>query len=265
MPTPEAAAAGLAAPAMELFGSFMLGADEFALPASAIREVVNFPDKMTALPLSPPFLEGVFTLRGAVIPVVNLGRVFQPDAPPAERSHKIAILDFQQVLLGILFHSTGEILRVRPEQRSTLNYSNGAHGVIAGTILLDHGERLVQVLDPAALARIENVPHVLTLRAAGKQQDSRHHARSERRQCVSFRVGASSFASTWRRSRKSSTCRNCTRRYSTARCAWDASIFAAARWRWSISPPCCRPTAHRAAPPIRAALPCPASASLLPG
>ena len=194
MPTPEAAAAGLAAPAMELFGSFMLGADEFALPASAIREVVNFPDKMTALPLSPPFLEGVFTLRGAVIPVVNLGRVFQPDAPPAERSHKIAILDFQQVLLGILFHSTGEILRVRPEQRSTLNYSNGAHGVIAGTILLDHGERLVQVLDPAALARIENVPHVLTLRAAGKQQDSRHHARSERRQCVSFRVGASSFA-----------------------------------------------------------------------
>ena len=50
----------------ELFGSFVLGPDEFALPALCIREVVNFPDKMTALPLSPAFLEGMFTLRGSV-------------------------------------------------------------------------------------------------------------------------------------------------------------------------------------------------------
>lgn len=194
-PAPSAAAAK-AAPAMELFGSFMLGADEFALPASCIREVVNFPDKMSALPLSPPFLEGVFTLRGTVIPVVNLGRVFRPDAPPAERSHKIAILDFQQVLVGILFHDTGEILRVRPEQRSSLSYQNGgAQGVIAGTILLDDGERLVQVLNPSALVQIENVPHVLALKAAGRKHDQRQfHAASQRRQCVSFRVGDSSFA-----------------------------------------------------------------------
>ncbi|WP_296000115.1 chemotaxis protein CheW [Rugamonas sp.] len=194
--TATVAVAAPAAPAVELFGSFMLGADEFALPASCIREVVNFPDKMSALPLSPPFLEGVFTLRGTVIPVVNLGRVFRPDAPPAERSHKIAILDFQQVLVGILFHDTGEILRVRAEQRSSLSYQHGAvQGVIAGTILLDDGERLVQVLNPAALAQIENVPHVLALKAASRKLDQRQfHAAAQRRQCVSFRVGDSSFA-----------------------------------------------------------------------
>ncbi|GJI87339.1 chemotaxis protein W [Rugamonas sp. R1(2021)] len=179
--------------ATELFGSFVLGADEFALPASCIREVVNFPDKVSALPLSPKFLEGVFTLRGAVIPVVNLGRVFSADARGAEASDKIAILDFQGVLVGILFHATGEILRVRREQRSTLSYANGdAHGVVAGTILLSDGARLVQVLDPAALVRIENVPQVLALQGAGRQAAQR--SQGERRQCVSFRVGASSFA-----------------------------------------------------------------------
>ena len=182
--------------ATELFGSFELGGDEFALPASCIREVVNFPDKVSALPLSPPFLEGVFTLRGSVIPVVNLGRVFRPDAPGADQSHKIAILDFQQVLVGILFHGTGEVLRVRPEQRSTLNYSNGStQGVIAGTILLDDGNRLLQVLNPAALINIENVPHVLALQAANRQKEQHSfHSQSQRRRCVSFRVGASSFA-----------------------------------------------------------------------
>ena len=113
MQTPDAAVA--TSNATELFGSFVLGGDEFALPAVCIREVVNFPDKITALPLSPPFLEGVFTLRGSVIPVVNLGRVFNPAAPASDPGNKIAILDYDDVLVGMLFHATGEILRVRPE------------------------------------------------------------------------------------------------------------------------------------------------------
>jgi purine-binding chemotaxis protein CheW len=192
MQTPDAAAS-TASPATELFGSFVLGGDEFALPAVCIREVVNFPDKITALPLSPPFLEGVFTLRGSVIPVVNLGRVFNPAAPASEPTHKIAILDYDGVLIGILFHATGEILRVRPEQRSTLNYAAcDAHGVVAGTILLDDGARLLQVLDPAALVRIENVPQVLALQGAHRQAARR--SQGERRQCVSFRVCGSAFA-----------------------------------------------------------------------
>ncbi len=182
-----------AAAATELFGSFALEGDQFALPALCIREVVNYPARVSVLPLSPPFLEGVFTLRGVVIPVVNLGRVFRPGARAAEASDKIAILDFQGVQVGLLFHATGEILRVRPEQRSTLSYANGdVHGVVAGTILLDDGARLVQVLDPAALVRIENVPQVLALQGAQRQTARRNQG--ERRQCVSFRVGASSFA-----------------------------------------------------------------------
>jgi purine-binding chemotaxis protein CheW len=176
----------------ELFGSFVLGEDEFALPASCFREVVNYPDKVTALPLSPKFLEGVFTLRGSVIPVVNLGRVFDASARAALATDKIAILDYAGVLVGILFDATGEILRVRPEQRSQLTYAEGdKRGVVAGTIMLDNGARLVQVLDADALIHIENVPQVLALQSMDRQT-RRHHG--ERRQCVSFHVGASSFA-----------------------------------------------------------------------
>ncbi|NRR30266.1 chemotaxis protein CheW [Oxalobacteraceae bacterium] len=190
-----AAPAAAAAATVELFGSFFLGTDEFALPASCIREVVNFPARISALPLSPAYLEGMFTLRGSVIPVVNLGRLFNPAAPGADPSHKIAILDFQQVQLGILFHDTGEILRVRPEQRSELSYAGGdRHGIIAGTILLDGGERLLQILDASALIKIENVPHVLARKAATQRQNLHYHAQADRRKCVSFRVGGAAFA-----------------------------------------------------------------------
>ena len=181
--------------ASELFGSFHLGGDEFALPASCIREVVNYPAKMTVLPLSPAYLEGMFTLRGSVIPVVNLGRLFRPGAPAATATDKVAILDFQQVLIGIVFQDTGEIMRVQPAQRSTLQYAAGdAHAVIAGTILLDDGARLLQILDPHALIRIENVPQVLARQAANGKQAARLLAQGERRQCVSFHAAGSTFA-----------------------------------------------------------------------
>ncbi|WP_229417126.1 chemotaxis protein CheW [Massilia sp. Root418] len=188
-------AASASAAATELYGSFFLGPDEFALPAVCIREVVNLPAKITALPLSPPYLEGMFTLRGAVIPIVNLGRVFNPAAGPAAPGHKVAIIDHQDVLVGMLFDDTGEILRVRPEQRSVLQYAPGATpGVIAGTILLEQGNRLLQVLDANQLIRIENVPQVLSLRASGQQRLQRAQAQGERRRCVSFRSAGTCFA-----------------------------------------------------------------------
>ena len=194
--TIAAAAIRDAATATELFGSFFLNDDEFALPANSIREVVNYPDKMVAIPLSPAFLEGVFTLRGNVIPVLNLGRIFDPQSNPADRSHKIAIIDHQEIQIGIAFHDTGEILRVRTQQRSTLQYRDSAsHGVICGTIRLDDGARLLQILDPAALISIENVPQVQAMKSAGRQVETNHfRLQAERRQCVSFKAGGTAFA-----------------------------------------------------------------------
>ena len=189
---PPQASAGAA---VELFGSFMLGGDEFALPALCIREVVNFPERMTSVPLAPPYLEGMFTLRGSVIPVVNLGRLFDPAAPAAEPSNKIAIIDYQEAQVGLLVHATGEILRVRPEQRSRLRYAEGStQGVVAGTILLDEGRRLVQVLDIDRLVHIENVPQVQSMRASGAETRRQLRVVGERRHAISFRAAGARFA-----------------------------------------------------------------------
>jgi len=189
-----APAAGTVAPALELFGSFLLGSDEFALPAMCIREVVNFPERMTAVPLAPHYLEGMFTLRGSVIPVVNLARLFDPSVPKGEAHHKIAIIEHQDVLVGLLVHGIGEVLRVRPEQRSTLQYA-GEAGVVAGTILLDQGRRLLQVLNVERLVCIENVPQVLALRAAGSQGRQRQlRAVGEKRHAITFRAAGAHFA-----------------------------------------------------------------------
>jgi purine-binding chemotaxis protein CheW len=179
----------------ELFGSFVLSGAEFAIAAASIREVVRFPDKLTPIPLSPVYLEGVFTLRGQVIPVVNLARIFDPAAPAAALEHKIAIIDHDEIQLGIVFHDTGEILRVHPEQRSTLHYREGQKpGVIAGTITLDGGARLLEILDARALVSIENLPQVRAVRASQVTERRHFQLQAERRKCVSFRAGATALA-----------------------------------------------------------------------
>jgi len=186
---------------MELYGTFLLGGQEFALPALAIREVVNLPDRITAIPLSPCYLEGIFTLRGAAIPVLNLGRIFDAAAPGVAEGQRIAILDYDGVQVGLLFDATGEVLRVRPEQRSSVSYGEGtgavvgAAAVINGAILLDEGRRLVQVLDANALIRVENVPQVRSLAGAARNAErARFMRQAEGHKGITFRAGAMTFA-----------------------------------------------------------------------
>lgn len=83
-----------------------------------------------------------------------------------------------------MFHGIGKVLRVRPEQRSVMVRRDGAPcGVIAGTILLDEGERLLQVLDARALVCIENVPQVQALKATCRTAErTNFHLLAERLQ-----------------------------------------------------------------------------------
>src|ERR1700730_9390742 len=53
------------------FCVFRAGRERFCLPVLEVEEVVDWP-LMTRVALGPPFLMGVFNLRGAIIPVVAL-------------------------------------------------------------------------------------------------------------------------------------------------------------------------------------------------
>nr|WP_308632540.1 chemotaxis protein CheW [Massilia sp. YIM B02763] len=178
-----------------LYGSFWLGGQEYALDAACIREVVGMPERVVRLPLSPACLEGIFTLRGSAIPMINLARVFDPQAPAAGPEQRVAILEHEEVLVGLVFDATGEVLRVRPEQRTVLAYGGaGAAAVLSGALTLDGGARLVQLLDPAALIRIDNVPQVRAQSAARDAERLRFLRRAQGRKALAFRAGGMAFA-----------------------------------------------------------------------
>ena len=62
---------------------FRAGRERFCLHVLEVDEVVEWP-RLTNLPLSPPFLMGVFNLRGSIVPVVDIAftEVRRADLPP---------------------------------------------------------------------------------------------------------------------------------------------------------------------------------------
>ena len=51
---------------------FRAGRERFCFSVLDVEEVIEWP-KVTPLPLAPPFLMGVFNLRGLIIPVIDIG------------------------------------------------------------------------------------------------------------------------------------------------------------------------------------------------
>ncbi|VVE21356.1 chemotaxis protein CheW [Pandoraea terrigena] len=182
---------------VEVFGSFHLGDVEFALPIAALQEVVNYPARVTPVPLSPPFLLGLFNLRGTLIPIVDLKPLLamaaETSGRPAPVTEKIAIVDVDGVRVGLVFDTTGEILRVRASQRTEFEYapSHTTPQVVCGAIKLDDGDRILQILAPGALVRIENMPQLLSRQALTAPQ---RRQQRQRLQCVSFSVEHSRLA-----------------------------------------------------------------------
>lgn len=80
---------------------FRVEKERYALPLSAVREVVVPPAVWSRVPRAPPPVRGVINLRGRVVTVVELSRLLalpEPSTPP----QKIVLLDRGRRDLGLL-------------------------------------------------------------------------------------------------------------------------------------------------------------------
>ena len=196
-PAPPEGAVGAGRTKADIFGSFWIDQAEFALPVGAIREVVNEPRNISRVPLAPSFMAGLFNLRGMIIPVVDLRILLafpeREDTQDAEdKVRKVAIVENGDRCIGILFDRSGEVLNVPGSARVNFRADDGGikDVVIDGVLKLDDGNRMVQVLDPYEMLRIERVPK------AEKTVGHREHEGDlgKRHNCISFQLGHTTCA-----------------------------------------------------------------------
>lgn len=90
--------------------TFQLGDEEFGLDILKIQEVNRW-SAVTAMPNAPHYIDGVINLRGRVIPVVNLRKMFGMPFENTEES-RIMVVNACGTTVGLIVDNVSEVLRI---------------------------------------------------------------------------------------------------------------------------------------------------------
>ncbi|WP_181566355.1 chemotaxis protein CheV [Helicobacter monodelphidis] len=122
----------------------------YGINVAKVNEIIRLP-KLTELPGAPDFVEGVFDLRGTVIPIINLANWMGVEVPTNYKiKPRVIITEFNNVLIGFVVHEAKRIRRVswkniEPAHFSS-NYGNLDRNKITGTTRIE-GDHVLLILD----------------------------------------------------------------------------------------------------------------------
>jgi purine-binding chemotaxis protein CheW len=95
--------------------SFRLGQEEYGIDILCVQEIIRVP-RITPIPNTPPYVEGVLNLRGRVIPVISLRRrLGLPEAEEGKET-RIIVADLSPNTVGFIVDCVSEVIRVPASQ-----------------------------------------------------------------------------------------------------------------------------------------------------
>lgn len=99
--------------------TFMLNSEIFAIGILRIKEIIEY-GNLTEVPRMPDFIRGVINLRGAVVPVIDLGLRFGKQASSVSRRTCIVIIEVEhdgaQQVVGVMVDAVNEVLDIAPAE-----------------------------------------------------------------------------------------------------------------------------------------------------
>jgi purine-binding chemotaxis protein CheW len=94
------------------FVTFAVAGEMFAVPMAPVQEIIRVPD-VAHLPLAPHTLEGLANLRGRVLPIINLRRLFGCDERAHDDATRALVIHIGQPL-GFVVDRVASVVSVEP-------------------------------------------------------------------------------------------------------------------------------------------------------
>ncbi len=92
---------------MDKFTVFTISDQTFGIPIGRVVEIIK-PQKVFSIPGLPDFLSGVMSVRGAIIPLIDLRKRFCTD--PSGKKERVIVVRFGREKTGFLVDEIREIL-----------------------------------------------------------------------------------------------------------------------------------------------------------
>lgn len=125
----------------------------YGLDVRAVREMVWLPE-LSPIEELPPYIAGVFNLRGRVVPVMDLGLRFGRPQQPYGLSDRVIVLERGDTSVGLIAHELLDVLTIAQTEIADPRSYQGAGGqarFVRGEAKLEDG--LAMLLDVDALLR----------------------------------------------------------------------------------------------------------------
>lgn len=132
---------------------FRLGEEEYGIEVKNVQEI-NRISEITRFPGAPDFIAGMVDLRGDIIPILNLRRLFAIGDPDSYSMSKFLVAELGKKRTGILIDSVSEVLRfsaAHMEDAPQAVKGNEQDRYIDKIAKLDDGKRIVLILGLSAL------------------------------------------------------------------------------------------------------------------
>lgn len=137
------------------FVTFFVGDEVFAVPMAPVREIIRVPE-VVRVPLSPASLEGLANLRGLVLPVVSLRRMFHFPDRTHDDATRALVIDFGSPA-GFVVDRVASVITVELDQieNTVAIQATIDSDLLLGVIKNVGGHTMVMILDFARLINNE--------------------------------------------------------------------------------------------------------------
>ncbi|GAA0551259.1 chemotaxis protein CheW [Paractinoplanes ferrugineus] len=129
--------------------SFAVEGQEYALPIDQVQEIVQAPTEVSHVPNAGSRVLGVIDLRGRLLPVVSMRRVFGLPVTELEPQNRIVVVSIKDGVVGVVMDTVREVLRVPHQLVAPLPSfvaGDGRKSEVESVCRLEDGKRLVSVL-----------------------------------------------------------------------------------------------------------------------
>lgn len=128
---------------------FKLDKVEYGVRIDNVKEI-NRMCEMSYFPGCPVFIEGMVSLRGDIIPVLNLRILFGLQTVEKNEFSKFIVVEYEKKSIGIIIDSASEVLgfsKTSVEEISKSLKVNGEISYLDGVVKLNQGKRIVLLLN----------------------------------------------------------------------------------------------------------------------
>ena len=181
------------------FVTFSVGDEVFAVDMAPVQEIIRVPE-VVKVPLAPATLNGLANLRGKVLPIVSLRRIFGFKEREYDESTRVVVIDLGQPI-GFVVDRVASVVGVEPSKiedveaiRCTINTE-----LLSGLLKDVGGHKMIMVLDFSKLianefsALSQAVSHDHQVSTSHRQEDEEAVLNDEL-QLVSFVVAGQEYA-----------------------------------------------------------------------